>query len=106
MSYDSNNNHSSNPQNPPRSQGNAPVDTLRDGALKVSIFRNERENGVSYSMDSGRIYTDGQGQIKESKSLSGSEPIRMARLLEKSYDRVGEFKAQMKQKNKDTERDR
>jgi len=85
--------------------GNRPVDTLRDGALKLAIFKNERENGVSFAMEPGRLYTDQQGQIRESKSLSGSEPLRMSKLLDKGYDRIGEFKAELKQTQK-TERDR
>ena len=87
---------------PPQEQtsSNAPIDTLRDGALKVSIFKNERESGTNYSLDQGRIYTDSQGQIQEAKTLSGTEPLRMARLLERAYDRVGEFRAEMKQAKK------
>jgi len=81
-------------------QNNKPVETLRDGALKLAIFKNERENGTSFAMEPGRLYTDSQGQIRESKSLSGSEPIRMARLLNKGYDRIGEFRYEMKQAQK------
>ena len=87
-------------------KGNKPVETLRDGALKLSIFRNQRENGVSFSMQPGRIYTDSQGHVRESASLSGSEPIRMAKLLDKGYDRVADFKAQMKAQTQDMERER
>jgi len=87
-------------------KGNKPVETLRDGALKVAILRNERENGTHFSMEPGRIYTDGQGHVRESKSLSGTEPIRMARLLDKSYDKIGEFKSQLKTQNRDTDRHR
>lgn len=76
---------------------NTPVETLRDGALKLSIFRNRGERGDYYSMVPGRVYTDDAGTVRETKSLSGSDPLRMANLLTRGYDRVGEFKAAMKQ---------
>ena len=87
-------------------QGNRPVETLRDGPLKVAIFRNESERGESYSMVPGRIYTDqGTGEIREASSLGGSEPLRMAHLLTKGHDRITELrekrKAQMPERGKD-----
>jgi len=109
MSYEPTQNQNqtnANQQQQPPSKGNAPAETLWDGSLKVAIFRNERENGTSFSLESGRIYTDAQGKVRESKSLSGSEPLRMSKLLDKGYDRVGEFKAQIKSQNKAAERDR
>lgn len=79
-------------------QGNRPVETLRDGALKLSIFRNQGDRGPFYSMVPGRIYTDGKTEkIRETSSLSGSEPLRMANLLTKGYERVSEFRAQSKE---------
>ncbi len=86
--------------------GNKPVEILRDGALKVAIFRNEGERGESYSMVPGRLYTDnGTGEIREATSLGGSEPLRMAHLLTKGHDRITELrekrKAQAPERGKD-----
>lgn len=79
-------------------RGNRPVETLRDGALKLAIFRNRREQGDSYSLVPGRIYTDEKtGKVRESSSLSGSEPLRMANLLKKGYERVAEYRERDKQ---------
>jgi hypothetical protein len=79
-------------------RGNRPVDTLRDGALKLAIFRNRREQGDSYSLVPGRIYTDEKTKkIRETSSLSGSEPLRMANLLNKGYERVAEYRERDKQ---------
>jgi hypothetical protein len=79
-------------------RGNKPVETLRDGALKVSIFRNQGENGTFYALDPGRIYTDEKSnEVREVSSLSGSEPLRMAHLLTKGYERVGELREQDKE---------
>lgn len=83
------------------SKGNAPVEIIRDGNTKVSIFKNERENFTAYSMEAGRIYTDKGGQVHEAKSFSANEALKVARLLERGYDRIGEFKKQHQQSPQD-----
>ncbi len=87
-------------------QGNRPIDTLWDGSIKVAIFKNQRQNGVSFSAEAGRIYTDSHGQTQEAKSFSGRELLSVAKLSEKAYDRIGEFKQQMKSQQRGTERER
>jgi len=87
-----------------------PVETLRDGALKLAIFRNENEKGDSYAMVPGRIYTNEKtGEVRESASLSGGEALRMAHLLTKGHDKVAELRAQRQKrgtaKDRDFERD-
>ncbi|MDM3871831.1 hypothetical protein QSV34_10765 [Porticoccus sp. W117] len=89
-----------------QSKGNKPKDTLWDGPLKMAIFENARENGVSYSTEPGRIYTDAQGQVRESKSFSHGETLRLSKLSDKAYDRISEFKQQMKAQNRGQDRDR
>ena len=85
-------------------RGNKPLETLRDGALKVSIFRNRGEKGDYYALDPGRIYTDEKsGEVREASSLSGTEALRMAHLLTRGYQRVGEFKEQAKEQAKEKE---
>lgn len=96
----------SQPQEQSQGKGNKPVETLRDGAIKMAIFENQRENGVSYSIEPGRTYTDVQGNPKEAKSFSGTEVLRASRLMEKAYDRVGEFKQQMKAQDQGRGRER
>lgn len=75
--------------NEPRGRGNKPVEILRDGALKISIFHNRGEAGDHFAMVPGRTYTDKEtGEVRESTSLGGSEPLRMAHLLTCGYQRV------------------
>lgn len=90
----------------PAQSNNKPIETVRDGALKVSIFRNQGKKGDYFTYVPGRIYTNEKtGEVKETKSLSGSDPLRMANLLNKSYDRVSDFRQQMKrQKNQTLDR--
>jgi len=86
-------------------RGNKPLETLRDGALKVSIFRNRGENGDYYTLDPGRIYTDEKtNEVREASSLSGSEPLRMANLLTRGYERIGQYREQDKQQSREQPR--
>ncbi len=70
-----------------------PIQTLRDGSLKASIWGNRNENGVRYSVDLVRSYTDEAGNWHDSRSLSNGELLRGARLLQLAYDQVIELKA-------------
>lgn len=80
-------------------RGNKPVEILRDGALKLSIFRNQGEQGSSYSMVPGRIYTDKEtGQVHEASSFNGNEALRMAHLMTKGHERVMHHRSEEKQK--------
>jgi hypothetical protein len=82
-------------------RGNKPVEILRDGALKISIFRNRGEQGDSYSMVPGRIYTDKEtGQVHETNSFSGNEALRMAYLMTKGHERVMHHRTQDRDREK------
>lgn len=72
---------------------NGPIETLRDGSLKASIWGNRNDSGVRYSVDLTRSYTDEAGVWRDSRSLSNGELLRGARLLERAYDRVLELRA-------------
>lgn len=66
-----------------------PIETLRDGALRLSIFRNSSERGPYYTMAVGRSFKDEKtGQFRETSTFQGSEALRMGQLLVKGYERV------------------
>lgn len=75
------------------SNQNKPAFTFRDGALKVTGWANFGENGTFYSVEPSRTYKQGE-VFKDSHSLSGTEPIQMARLLHLAYTRIGELAEQ------------
>ena len=85
---------------------NKPVKTFRDGELKVSVFQNQGKNGDYFSYVPGRIYTDQNGQARETHSLTGADPLRMANLLNRSYERIAAFKQQMKAQSRPGNRER
>ena len=71
------------------SAGNKPVAEVRDGNLKIAIFRNEgKEEGDRpwYSGKLTRSYRDASGDWHNTDYLSGSDYLRAARLMEKAYD--------------------
>jgi len=68
---------------------NKPVSEVRDGNLKIAIFRNEpKQEGERprYSGKLTRSYRDAQGEWHDTDYVSGSEFLRAARLMEKAYD--------------------
>ena len=68
---------------------NKPVQEVRDGSLKIAIFRNQpKQEGEKprYSGKLTRSYRDAQGDWHDTDYLSGTEFLRAARLLEKAYD--------------------
>jgi len=75
---------------------NTPIDTLRDGALKATIWKNPTKDGHFYSVDISRTYKVGD-DFKDSHSFSGSEPLQVARLAQIAYDEI----AILRQKDRD-----
>lgn len=70
---------------------NQPIDTLRDGALKATIWKNPTEKGWFYSVEISRTYKQGE-VFKDSHSFSGTEPLQVARLAQVAYDRIVELR--------------
>ncbi len=71
---------------------NEPVARLKDRTLQIAIWRNITEQGkVFYSTSKiKRTYKD-NGNYQETDSLSGTQLLQAARLLELAYDRMREL---------------
>lgn len=68
---------------------NKPVRTFRDGALKVMVWRNERENGLPfYSLSFSRTYKGKDGQFKDAYNFSGLDVLRICRLAEQAQAQI------------------
>lgn len=65
---------------------NQPLDTIRDGSLKATIWKRETENRSFYSVELTRSYTDKDGKWHDSSSFVGDELLRIARLAQLAYD--------------------
>ncbi len=75
-------------------QNKKPFQSIRDGALKATIWRNESEEGKRfYSVEFSRTYTDQEGNYHDSSSFSGAELLRVGFLAQKAYDVISEARS-------------
>lgn len=74
-------------------ENNKPFQTIRDGSLKATIWRNESEKGPFYSVNFIRTYKIDGGDYKENDSFSGSELLQLGHLATKAYDVISEARA-------------
>jgi len=82
---------------------NRPVDVIRDGNLKASIWRNEGENTVSYATTIARTYKTEDGAYRESNSFTGTELLRVSELARKAYDRTNDLRRDDYERREDRE---
>jgi hypothetical protein len=76
----------------PQHESNGPADVLRDGNVKATIWKNERENGPQYSTTFARTWQDEGGAYRDSHSFSGTELLRVAELARGAYARTNELR--------------
>ncbi|MEM9494976.1 MAG: hypothetical protein AAGA09_03150 [Pseudomonadota bacterium] len=72
-------------------RGDGPVETIRDGALKASIWRNEGENGPYFSTKLAKTYEDRNGDLKDAQSFSNGDLIKLSELTRRAYVRANEL---------------
>ncbi len=71
---------------------NSPIETIRDGSLKATIWKNLGEKGNFFTVNLSRSYKDEADTWHDSDSFSGSELLRIARLASRAYDRTNELR--------------
>jgi len=88
-----------NPGNhtPQQQENNGPADVLRDGNIKATIWKNERENGPSFNTIFARTWQDEQGAYRDSHSFSGTELLRVSELARGAYARMNELRQEHRQ---------
>lgn len=72
---------------------NKPIDTLRDGSLKATIWKNLGEQGNFFSVTFTRTYKDEGDNFQDSDSFTGTQILQLAHLATRTYDRVSELRA-------------
>lgn len=75
---------------------NQPVDTIREGNLKATIWLNGTKDGEKapfYSVQITRTWRDDKGDFHDSDSFSGTELLRVARLAHIAYDEIAIYRA-------------
>lgn len=71
---------------------NSPVDTIRNGRLKVTIWQNKNKKGETFFTASlVKSYKDKSDTWKETNQLTGNEISHASALLHKAAKRVAEL---------------
>lgn len=85
-------------------KGQPPLQTLRDGAVSVKLWRQESdEHGAFVSATIGRTYRDqATGEYRESRSLSGTDMLKAQALLGEAHREAVKWR----QYFRETERER
>ena len=68
-----------------RPDDNRPVETLRDGRLKASIWRNEGERGAFFSTTFSRAYKDQDGEYRDTQSFGQDDLLRLSELASEAH---------------------
>lgn len=73
---------------------NPPVETHRDGAVSVKVWRNITKNGnPAYSVTFQRTYTDpNTNQVAESRSFGGTDILKIPQLASEAYRTIGQMR--------------
>ena len=74
-----------------------PADTLRDGALKATIWENDSENGSFHNTVLAKTYEDKEGNLRDSHSFGTNDLLRVSELARGAYSRIGELKREASQ---------
>lgn len=69
-----------------------PADTLRDGAVKATIWPNEGDNGTYYATSLSRSYKDSEGNTRDTNSFVGTDLLKVAEIARGAYERTNELK--------------
>lgn len=71
---------------------NQPVQTLRDGNLKATIWQNEGAKGNYYSVQLRRTYRDDDGNYHDTASFSHGDMLKLAHLTACAYDTISQYR--------------
>ena len=76
---------------------NTPQDVLRDGFLKVTIWRNKGDNGYYFTASPAKTY-EKDGELSDCNSYSDMDVLRMAELNRQAYVRMRELRLELTSK--------
>ena len=76
---------------------NRPAHTLRDGALKATLWKNEGSKGPFYSVQFSRTFRREDGSYGDSDSFTGADLLKLANLARKAYEQQNRLHSQNEQ---------
>ncbi|MEX0283341.1 MAG: hypothetical protein AB3N23_01890 [Paracoccaceae bacterium] len=72
-----------------------PIETLRDGRLKATIWENSGQSGLYHSVTLAKTFEDRDGKLQDSNSFTGAELLRVAELAREAHSYVREARRDM-----------
>tara|TARA_R110002096_G_scaffold153579_1_gene317457 strand:+ start:206 stop:580 length:375 start_codon:yes stop_codon:yes gene_type:complete len=76
-------------QQPSQTQG--PEDTLRDGNLKATIWRQQGKERDFFTTSFAKTYTDKEGNLKDTQNFGKKDLLGIGELARRSNTRVSEL---------------
>ncbi len=71
---------------------NQPEQTIRDGNIKATIWRNEGSKGDFYTTDFSRTYKNENEELQDTTGMHHQDLLKISRLSQKAYDYILELK--------------
>ena len=68
-------------------ENQGPEETIRDGFLKATIWKNEGEKGPYFTVSVAKTY-EKDGELRDGHSFSGQDLLPLAELMRRAYGRV------------------
>ena len=78
-------------------QNNKPIDVMRDGNLKASIWENTNEKGPYFTTTFARSYRDEKGDWHDTQTFFRSDLLRISELGRRAYGRIDELAREHRQ---------
>lgn len=82
-----------------------PEDTLREGPLKATIWRNDSEKGPYRTTEYTRSYKDKEGNWRDTNAMRETDNLPLRHLSGRTHDRVMELKIAEREQRKSQTRD-
>lgn len=82
------------------SETRGPEDTLREGPLKATIWRNEGEKGAYRTTEYTRSYQDKDGNWRDTHAMRESDHLPLRHLSGRAHDRVVALKIAEREQRK------
>jgi len=76
---------------------NRPIDTIRDGKLKASIWENEGEKGPYFTTTLAKTYQDREGNLQDTQNFTASDLLRVSELARSAYHRSRDLRREVNQ---------
>ncbi|MEM8773147.1 MAG: hypothetical protein AAGD92_15995 [Pseudomonadota bacterium] len=79
------------------SENNRPIETIRAGRIKASIWENQSESGSFLSVTFAKTYTDDRGKPRDTQTFSLSDVPTVAMVATRTFWRAHELQREFAQ---------